>query len=75
LEPQALGALIEALERKLQDLDPEAADLAQALARHAGPDDAEAAALHQQAQDFDFEGALQTLRACQAAWQQEVRIA
>ena len=68
LEPQALAALLQALERKLRDLDPEAADLAQALARHAGPRDEMAARLSQQTQDFEFDGALETLQNLTKTW-------
>jgi polar amino acid transport system substrate-binding protein len=62
LQPQALGDLLRALEGRLRAMDLEAADLAQALLQHCGVDHAGAAALHQQAQDLDFDAALQTLQ-------------
>ncbi|MFM8767346.1 MAG: Hpt domain-containing protein, partial [Rubrivivax sp.] len=62
LQPQALSDLMQALEEKLRAMDLEAADLAEALVQHCGPDDAEAAALRKQAQDLDFDQALQTLQ-------------
>jgi CheY-like chemotaxis protein len=62
LEPQALSDLLLSLERKLRDMDLEAADLAQALMQHCGPDDATAALLRQQAQDLDFDQALRTFQ-------------
>jgi len=62
LQPQALSDLMQALELKLRGMDFEAAELAEALVRHCGPDNVVAATLHQQAQDLDFDQALVTLQ-------------
>jgi len=62
-DPQALQRLMNELQVLLQELDPEAAERAQILASHFPPDQVLAQNVAQQARDFDFESALQSLQA------------
>lgn len=50
------------LQKLLEDMDPEAGDRAEALASQLPAHARQAHELMQQAQAFDFEGALQTLQ-------------
>lgn len=54
--------LMDELQKLLQDMDPEAGDRAEALVSQLPAHARHAHELMQQAQAFDFEGALQTLQ-------------
>jgi two-component system sensor histidine kinase/response regulator len=62
LSPQVLNQLLTDLERALKNMDPEAENLAQTLADQLPRELPPAAELVQQARDFDFENALNTLK-------------